>query len=525
MTTTKRALERLHYQRDAGATRAEPSADTPLSDDAIATPLATMDTMEVADDPSIDFPGMDIAPEPKTEVTMRMSGDRVFISGTDNDDVIRVRQRGDIVFVRAGKETFSFDRSEVKHIEIEALKGNDRIKVGRNVDIQTTLRGGEGRDVIRGGGADDVIYGDDGRDKLRGGDGWDIIEGGSGNDKIVGGRGRDIIEGGRGDDRLRGGADGDVIYGLDGADTIAGGAGQDYLDGGVGDDKMHGGSGNDAVMGGRGNDTLAGGAHGDTLAGGDGVDTFRGGAGTNRIYHEEGETIAGKGALEHHEVVDMAGTPGSKYVRLMDIGGEQFRARAESDLDALRSIPTGRDLLSAIDDNGHEVLVRPMSHVVLPLGDCEADHYNGNGAGSKVGHDINNIGARNQRDQHEAWEVDNPLVGIAHELIHAENSGRGRSFHHTARTNGVRNSELQTIGQPVDHDNNPDTPPKEVGRFTEDMVREELSMPSRPRYFRLREHDDAVRDLDEQQENFEFPVPQTCEEEANRKAKKSTPGD
>ena len=78
----------------------------------------------------------------------------------------------------------------------------------------------------------------DGNDHLYGGEGDDVLIGGGGNDQLFGGAGDDLLFGGSGSDRLFGGEGDDVIFG---------GSGDDYLDGGAGSDKLYGGSGNDII--------------------------------------------------------------------------------------------------------------------------------------------------------------------------------------------------------------------------------------------------------------------------------------
>lgn len=101
-----------------------------------------------------------------------------------------------------------------------------------------TVTGGNGRDVVVGTGAADVINGGAGADSLSGGNGNDTINGGAGADYIAGGNGNDTLSGEAGADRIDGGA---------GNDTIDGGAGGDLLVTGAGNDTVHGGAGDDFI--------------------------------------------------------------------------------------------------------------------------------------------------------------------------------------------------------------------------------------------------------------------------------------
>ncbi|TRD14104.1 calcium-binding protein [Palleronia caenipelagi] len=74
------------------------------------------------------------------------------------------------------------------------------------------LYGGEGDDVLSGGGNDDFLFGQQGNDRLVGGTGINHLYGGSGNDHLVSGSGFDQMNGGTGADVFQiSGAAGDII--------------------------------------------------------------------------------------------------------------------------------------------------------------------------------------------------------------------------------------------------------------------------------------------------------------------------
>jgi Ca2+-binding RTX toxin-like protein len=98
--------------------------------------------------------------------------------------------------------------------------------------------------------------------------GDDILHGTDGPDVIVGLDGNDTLHGGTGADRLCGNNGDDILHGDGGGDRLIGNAGNDTLDGGGGDDALHGGEGNDTLNGGRGDDELFGSGGDDTLDGG-----------------------------------------------------------------------------------------------------------------------------------------------------------------------------------------------------------------------------------------------------------------
>jgi len=183
-------------------------------------------------------------------------------------------------------------------ILVEGGDGNDTI-LG-SVDLNDTLRGGDGHDVINDPlriplGAL-TIDGGDGNDVIYGGALADTIDGGDGNDLIIGDAGDDVIQGGDGDDGISGGAGNDSLTGGDGRDSILGGLGDDSLDGGAGADTLQGDDGNDSITGGAdadlingdggangGDDTIRGEAGADTIASGGGNDLIDGGSGADLL--------------------------------------------------------------------------------------------------------------------------------------------------------------------------------------------------------------------------------------------------
>lgn len=154
-------------------------------------------------------------------------------------------------------------------------------------DLGSTVNGGTGDDVIRGGAGVDFLFGNEGDD---------LILGAGGNDRLFGGAGVDELRGSDGDDEIQGGAGNDRLYGDSGDDLLGGDGGVDSLLGGDGDDTLLGGSGGDALLGQEGNDTLLGGSGGDVLLGGSGDDLLRGQSGLDFLYGEAGDDRLDGGA-------------------------------------------------------------------------------------------------------------------------------------------------------------------------------------------------------------------------------------
>jgi protocatechuate 3,4-dioxygenase beta subunit len=125
-----------------------------------------------------------------------------------------------------------FGTPSISIVQVNALGGDDIVRVKDEIAQQSTLDGGEGNDNVRGGSGKATIFG------------------GAGIDLLIGGISDDIINGNDGHDRIFGGA---------GADRAYGGAGEDWIAGGDGDDPLlRGGDDNDHVSGGRGRDRLYG---------------------------------------------------------------------------------------------------------------------------------------------------------------------------------------------------------------------------------------------------------------------------
>lgn len=152
--------------------------------------------------------------------------------------------------------------------------------VGENVDdgvqgARDIIEGGIGADGGNGQGGRDKMFGGPGVDGLvadfEGGDGGDLVSGGGGDDdELEGGGGNDIVRGGNGDDfELAGDFGDDVVLGGSGDDGGDGGKGVGYFAGGSGDNTVRGGDGGDFILA---NESGAG--EKEFIFGGDGKDTI-----------------------------------------------------------------------------------------------------------------------------------------------------------------------------------------------------------------------------------------------------------
>ena len=106
-------------------------------------------------------------------------------------------------------------------IHVKAGNGNDLVVVFGDVLIAAHVEGGNGKDVLAGGGGNDVVHGGNGNDELAGGAGDDTVDGGNGKDELDGGAGNDTVVGGKGKDHVVGGAGADAFNASDRALELA----------------------------------------------------------------------------------------------------------------------------------------------------------------------------------------------------------------------------------------------------------------------------------------------------------------
>ena len=191
---------------------------------------------------------------------------------------------------------------------------NLELNSAKLIDIQNTVLGTPGKDLLTGsdanelfvsfsgdekvlgGGGADLIFGNQGNDTIYEGKGADIAYGGKGNDLIWGDRGSDTLIGGLGDDSLFGGLQNSNTADPGGNDLLFGGDGNDLMNGQDGNDTLLGGKTNDLMFGGKGNDVIYGETDSDTIYGGFGSDTILGDYGTatgSTIPTTEGDLIFG----------------------------------------------------------------------------------------------------------------------------------------------------------------------------------------------------------------------------------------
>jgi Ca2+-binding RTX toxin-like protein len=150
--------------------------------------------------------------------------DTVGVRGSTKRDVIVLGGKGINLDARLGA-AIDVSLNDVQRLFVLGLRGKDKIVAkggsgtggGVALRSRTTIRGGQGRDLIIGRGhtrrfarQEVVINGTNGPDKLYGGLNDDTIHGLAGNDLLVGGPGDDTLDGGADTDRCYGGAGDDT---------------------------------------------------------------------------------------------------------------------------------------------------------------------------------------------------------------------------------------------------------------------------------------------------------------------------
>jgi Ca2+-binding RTX toxin-like protein len=419
--------------------------------------------------------------ELKSAGAVLLDGYRIIVNGTGGNDIIEVRTDADTSDLLMTVDGVVHRFPPGIDLVVRGGDGDDHITLDTSARVvaspgvptvlqvypvpDVTVLAGSGNDTVLGGARDDALYGLDGNDILQGRGGSDYLSGGSDNDNL---------DGGIGNDELAGGISNDVLYGLDGADRLWGGGGDDYLDGGAGEDLVTGGDGNDALVGGRGNDTVLGGGGDDRMYGGEGTDRLSGGPGVdNRAYAQSDDQVTG---VAQRTDVTLTGAGSFVTVR----GSAEFVDRVQSDLDALRSSPTGEEMLTTLQGIHH----RTGDALLI----TQYDGQNGLDYPSDPPYPLASF---DHVAYNPTWSYRDgpPLTTLYHEFAHVEDSFARTSASGTHRGPddvGVRNLEREAVGLPIDDDNNPSTPdrldPDHPYALTENALRQELGVPLRTTY-------------------------------------------
>ncbi len=166
------------------------------------------------------------------------------IEGTAGKDEIVIGVHPQVInlmSVKVNGDEKVFLLGSFKVININALAGNDRVRIGELYDAHPAYL--------------NIDLGP-GNDRADGSPHAETIIGGSGNDRVSAGAGNDFVNAGAGDDVVVGDAGNDSIIGLDGNDTIYGGDGIDSISSGEGEDSINGGNQADWIFAAGGNDRI-----------------------------------------------------------------------------------------------------------------------------------------------------------------------------------------------------------------------------------------------------------------------------
>jgi hypothetical protein len=184
-----------------------------------------------------------------------------------------------------------------------------------------------------------------------------------------------------------------------------------------------------------------------------------------------------------------------------------------ADLETLRSSPTGREMLLALDDIHEDTKAVAADWPVLGRVAYQGDtvvlrEYEGTD-NSSAGYDSapfdlwrwNEIrqsrgivemypGSYTPSDTTIAWQQTPPVVVLFHEMAHQYDYGYETTIDGTTPEPGgdANTRERQAVGLPVDHDGDDATPPivdpDHPIRYTENGLRREMGLPDRETYLR-----------------------------------------
>jgi VCBS repeat-containing protein len=252
------------------------------------------------------------------------------ITGSTGNDVIDGRGGADTMIGGAGDDTYYLD--QLGDTVTEALAGGtDTVISSIDTGVIANV------EILRVTGEGTTATGDDLDNTLQGSTGHQVLVGGLGNDTLDGGAGADTMEGGSGDDTYYVDDIGDVVIetatgGIDtvvtvfngtisenienirlanGAHLAIGNSGNNRISGNAGDDELDGADGDDTLLGGDGHDILHSHSGSDVLAGGAGDDTYRIGGGSARIEDLLGhDTIDCSDGIQNN-YIDLSGSSSS----------------------------------------------------------------------------------------------------------------------------------------------------------------------------------------------------------------------
>jgi type VI secretion system secreted protein VgrG len=160
-------------------------------------------------------------------------------------------------------------------------------------------------------------------------------------------------------------------------------------------------------------------------------------------------------------------------------GDKKFQKKTIKDLEDLKKTPTGKNLLESLDDSGKQVTIKPVANskqgnscgYINPSGRFTgSDGKPGKGTDSIVSYNPDRKKIGNQK-----WEKRPPAIGLAHELIHADQAAHGTMSLGEADNDSKKDPsdptkfakanlrEIEAVG----------IPPNDKRDFTENKIRSE----------------------------------------------------
>jgi Ca2+-binding RTX toxin-like protein len=240
------------------------------------------------------------------------SGSDVLEGGEGNDIYVVDNFNDSITETGTGTDTVFSSINFALGADLENLTLIGSAQSGTGNELNNTIIGTTGANLLYGGAGDDTLIGGAGADQLFGGTGNDVYSLDNAGDRIteiaadgidtafssvtvtaimIGEHVEKIQLTGSATINATGNALANEITGNAKANTLNGGAGDDTLNGGAGNDRLFGDADNDTLYGGTGNDLLDGGAGADKLSGGLGNDIFVFDDANDLVMEEAGQGI------------------------------------------------------------------------------------------------------------------------------------------------------------------------------------------------------------------------------------------
>jgi type VI secretion system secreted protein VgrG len=169
-------------------------------------------------------------------------------------------------------------------------------------------------------------------------------------------------------------------------------------------------------------------------------------------------------------------------------GSEEYQKKVLDDLGRINKTPTGEDLLKSIDGSGKTVAIQEGNSKKKgnsERGDNDNGFFNDDGSPGMGTDSTVNYNPDKEKVSDDPWGTRPPAVGLAHELIHAEQDAKG--------TTSKGETDNDQKKDPVDTTKNTKTdkyetetvgiPPNDTRDHTENKIRSEWDPPQPERKY------------------------------------------